>query len=189
VPKKVVYISFSSEINPMTTEGLLSVCAQQAGQGVTEVNLLLSSPGGGTANGITLYNVLRGMPFKLITYNVGAVNSIGNVVFLAGEERYATPTSSFMFHGVGFDVTQPARFEEKILRERLDAINNDQALIGRIIADRTGIDAQEVRSLFLEASTKDVTFAKDKGIIHDIRELQIPAGVPILQLAFQRQRV
>ena len=50
--------------------------------------------------------LLAAMPFKLATHNVGRVNSIGNVVFLAGEERYAVPHSAFMFHGVGFDVKQ-----------------------------------------------------------------------------------
>ena len=181
-----VYISFSAEINQTTTEGLLGVCAQQVQNGIDEVNLLLSTAGGSTMNGITLYNMLRAMPFTLKVYNVGNVNSVGNVVFLAGDERYASPSSSFMFHGVGFDITQPTRFEEKVLRERLGAINNDQTLIGGIITERTNIDAEEVRSLFLEASTKDVNFAKEKGIIHDIRDPQIPKGASLLQLVFKR---
>ena len=181
-----IYISFSAEINQTTTEGLLSVCAQKVNEKVEEINLLFSTAGGAVINGINLYNVLRAMPFKLIVYNVGSVNSIGNVVFLAGDERYASPTSSFMFHGVGFDITQTTRLEEKLLRERLDAIASDQSLIASIIAERTNIDAQEVSSLFLEASTKDATFAKEKGIVDDIRDVQIPKGATVLQLAFKR---
>jgi ATP-dependent protease ClpP protease subunit len=52
------------------------------------------------AQGINIYNVLCGMPFKLVTHNVGNVDSIGDVVFLAGETRYACAHSTFMFHGV-----------------------------------------------------------------------------------------
>ena len=69
-------------------------------------------------NGLNLYNVLRALPTKLITHNVGNVDSIGNAIFLAGVERYACPHSTFMFHGVGFDAPANSRFEEKNLRER-----------------------------------------------------------------------
>ena len=58
-------------------------------------------------NGMNLYNVMRAMPFKLITHNVGNVDSIGNAIFLAGVARYACPHSTFMFHGVGFNCDSP----------------------------------------------------------------------------------
>ena len=183
---ETVYISFSADINPTTTQGLLGVMAQQAQQGVKTVYLLLSTPGGNVMNGLTLYNVLRAMPFKLITHNVGNVDSIGNAILLAGEERYACPHSTFMFHGVGFDVTQPQRMEEKFLRERLGSILTDQQRIGSIIRERTSISKEEVESLFLEAQTKDATYARANGIIHDIRDVKIPQGAPVLQLVFQR---
>ena len=48
------------------------------------------------------------------------------------------------------------------------------------------IDKLAVESLFLEAQTKDATYARANGIIHDIREIQIPTGASVLQLIFQR---
>jgi ATP-dependent protease ClpP protease subunit len=114
------------------------------------------------------------------------VNSIGNVVFLAGEERYACANSNFMFHGVGFDVTQATRIEEKFLRERLDGIQADQKRIADVISARTAIDSQETQTLFLEARTKDPAYALQKGIIHEIRDPQIPPGTPVFQLVFER---
>lgn len=182
----IVYISFSADINPTTTQGLLGVLAQQAQQGTRCVYLMISTPGGNVMSGLNLYNVLRSMPFKLITHNVGNVDSIGNMIFLAGEERYACPHSTFMFHGVGFDITQPTRLEEKSLRERLESILADQQRIGSIIRERTRIGEEEVKMLFLEAKTKDATYARTNGIIHDIRDVKIPQGAPVLQLVFQR---
>lgn len=85
------YVSFSAEINPNTTESLISVIANLVNQRVKTVHLLISTPGGSVMNGLNLYNVLRGLPIELITHNVGNVNSIGNAVFLAGSKRYATP--------------------------------------------------------------------------------------------------
>jgi ATP-dependent protease ClpP protease subunit len=127
-------------------------------------------------HGLNLYNLLRGMPFRLVTHNVGSVNSIGNAIFLAGEHRLACPHSTFMFHGVGFDITQPMRFEEKVLRERLDGLLADQKRIADIIEERTSLDAKQIEPLFLEAQTKDATFAIGAGIFDEIRDVEIPDG-------------
>lgn len=184
-----VFVSFSAEINPNTTESLLAVMAHCANQGVQEVYLLLSTAGGSVMHGLNLHNVLKGMPFKLTTHNVGNVDSIGNVVFLAGTKRYATPHSTFMFHGVGFNTATAQRFEEKNLRERLDGIVSDQQRIGAIITQYCSITDNEVADLFLQGQTRDAQFAVDKGIIHEIRDVQIPTGAPVVSLVFQRQPV
>lgn len=180
-----VYISFCAEIVPQTSESLLALCANCANQGVKTVHLLLTTQGGSVMHGLALYNTLRGMPFELITHNTGAVNSIGNVVFLAGNKRYACPNSTFMFHGVGFDVKQ-ARLEEKVLRERLASLTADQQKIASVIADRTTLDGKDIGKLFLEAVTKDAAYAKANGIIHEVKDINVPAGTPVHQLVFQR---
>jgi len=185
----VVYVSFSAEINANTTESLIAVMSNCINLKVKEVYLLFSTPGGLVINGINLYNVLKGMPFELTMHNVGNVDSIGNTVFLAGKHRYATATSTFMFHGVGFNTPKGYRFEEKLLRERLDGILNDQKRIGKVVSQHTSLTEEEVAELFLQAQTKDADFAVEKGIIHEIREVQIPTGVPVISLVFQRQSI
>ena len=189
VEAPIVYVSFSAEINANTTESLIAVMSNCINLKVKEIYLLFSTPGGSVMNGINLYNVLKGMPFELTTHNVGNVDSIGNTVFLAGKHRYATATSTFMFHGVGFNTKQDQRFEEKLLRESLDGILNDQKRIGAVISQDTSLSEKEVAKLFLQAQTKDANFAVEKGIIQEIREVQIPAGVPIISLVFQRKGV
>lgn len=181
-----VFVSFSAEIVPQTTESLIAVMADQANKRVDSVYLLLCTSGGSVMLGLTLYNTLRALPFKLITHNVGNVDSIGNAIFLAGEERYACPHSTFMFHGVGFDLPQAHRFEQKELQERLDSIMQDQRRIGGIIRDRTSLDERQVMDLFREARTKDADYAKSVGIVHDIRDVNIPTGQPVISLVFQR---
>ena len=169
-----------------TAEALLGVCADLANKKVDVVYLLLSTPGGTVMHGLTLFNVLRAMPFKLITHNVGNVDSIGNCVFLAGAERYSSPNSTFMFHGVGFDVQGSMRFDEKLLRERTNGVLADQNRIAAVFAQRTKIDPRELERLFLEAVTRDPGYALQQGIIHEIRDVDIPKGAPILQLVFKR---
>lgn len=147
----MVSVSFSAEINPSTTESLIAVLANCANQRTKEVYLMISTPGGTVMNGMNLYNVLRAMPFKLVTHNVGNVDSIGNAVFLAGSERYACPHSTFMFHGVGRNVPSGTRLEEKSVKETLDSILADQKRIGSIIKDRTKLDDAQIADLFTEA--------------------------------------
>ncbi len=186
-PNERLYISFLTDINPVTASALMGTIGQHMSQNpgtFRELHLLLSTMGGQVAAGISLYNMLMGLPVRLITHNTGAVNSIGNVVFLAGTERYAAKVSSFMFHGVGFDV-QNQRFEEKLLVEKLDSLRSDQDLIADIIVQRTKIRAKEVKDLFLQAGFLRANEAKARGIIDDIRQVKVPKGAPFLQLVFK----
>lgn len=137
-------------------------------------------------HGMTLYNVLRGLPVELTTHNVGNVDSIGNAIFLAGRNRFACQHSTFMFHGVGFDIQAGGRLEEKLLRERLGTILSDQQRIGSILEERTRLRHNQVRSLFREAQTKDAAYAVSCGIVDEIRDVDIPAGSPVVSLVFQR---
>ena len=76
--------------------------------------------------------------------------------------------------------------EEKDLRGKLDNILSDQKRIGDIISKHTKISQREIAKLFREAQTKDVGYAIDKGIIHEIREVEIPTGYPVFSLVFKR---
>ena len=184
---QVVYVNFSAEIKPQTCESLMAVMANCATQGVQRVYLALSTPGGDVTQGVTLYNLLRGMPFELITHNVGNVDSIGNAVFLAGSRRYACQHSTFMFHGVGFDMAnQTIRLEEKNVREMLGNIMSNHDRIGSILKERTQIPEATIPELFREAQTKDAAFAIGCGIVHEIRDIQIPPGSTVISLVFQR---
>ena len=182
----VVYVNFSAEIIPHTTESLLATMANCVNGGVKEVHLLISTPGGSVMNGVNLYNVLRGLPLHLVTHNVGNVDSIGNAVFLAGDHRIACPHSTFMFHGVSFDTGPGVHCEEKFLRERLESVLADQARIGAIIEERTSLSPEQVQPLFTEAQTKDATYAASTGIVHEIRDVDIPEGATVVSLVFQR---
>ena len=175
-----------AEIIPDRGKPDCAVLANVANQHVPHVYLMLSTPGGAVMSGLNIYNVMRGMPFDITVHNVGNVDSIGNAIFLAGSRRYACPHSTFMFHGVGFDIQSPIRLEEKFLRERLDGIDADERRIGQIIEERTQLTGEQVKGLFLEAQTKDATFAVGCGIVHEIRDVQIPAGGPVVSLVFQR---
>lgn len=179
-----VYISFCADINPHTVQNLLGVVFDQINKGAKQIHFLFSTNGGQVAVGIAAYNIIKGLPVETVMQNVGAVDSIGNAIFLAGKKRIACPHSSFMFHGVGMDASNGTRLEEKNLRETLGIITADQAKIGGVIAQETSLKPAEINDLFLNAQTKDAAAALKVGIVHEVADVAIPAGAQTLQLVF-----
>jgi ATP-dependent protease ClpP protease subunit len=181
------FVSFSAEIVPQTSEALLNAVTQLVNQGFRDIHLLLSTPGGVVALGITIYNVLRGLPITLTTHNVGNVDSIGTVIYLAGKCRFTCPQATFMLHGVSFTTPQMTQLFEKTLKERLASIQADHERIKAIYNERAGIDPQRAEEIFLGENTMNAVDAVASGLAHEIQAVQIPAGSPVLQLIFNRQ--
>jgi len=177
------YINFHAPVNPLTAQHFMATCSQVITQGHDNLYLMLSTPGGQVASGITVYNFLLSLPVPITTHNIGNIDSIGNAIFLSGKTRLACKHSTFMFHGVGFDIANQ-RFEEKNLRESLNSLLADQQRIGDIISERTNISSDKVGELFREARTKNSDDALEAGIIHKVCDLQIPPGSPIFTLVF-----
>jgi ATP-dependent Clp protease protease subunit len=183
--RRPVCISFAAPVDNVSAQALVATITQCLSKKHDDVHLFLSTPGGGVADGIFVYNFLSALPVPLTTYNVGTVDSIGNVIYMAGKTRIAFPASRFMFHGVGFDI-QSARFELKELRERMAGIENDQSIIADILVKHTNLAVDDVKKLFLEAAFLRSMEAKELGIVHEVRDIFLPKGLPILQLVFQR---
>lgn len=183
---KIAYISFSAEINPTTTEQLIATATQLIGGGHNHLYILFSTPGGAVMNGMNVYNVFRGLPAKITFHNVGNVDSIGNAVFLAGDDRFACPHSTFMFHGISFNHPNAFNVDRKYAKQMLDGILADQKRIASILVERTNINATQAANLFKEAGTKDAAYASSMRIVTDVRDVNIPTGSPIFSLVFQR---
>lgn len=183
---ETVFVSFTAEIQPATAEALISVLGQQANAGVKKVHLMLSSPGGAVMSGFTIYNAIRAMPFELTTHNVGNVDSICNVVFLAGERRYACKHSTFMFHGVGMQTPGPVRLDLRQLKEYIGQVEADDQRIANLFEERTKMNAGDVLKLFTVARTENADFALDKGFATGISEVVIPDGAPFISFTFNR---
>jgi ATP-dependent Clp protease, protease subunit len=186
VTKPPAYVSFSADVNITTAEQLQAIAANIVSQGHPEIHLLLSTHGGVVQYGITIYNFLRSLPIKVITHNLGNVDSIGLVVYLAGEERYACPHTTFMLHGVAMQVPVPTSLFEKNFKDSLSRLSADQERIKGIYSERSSIAPEEAESLFMQETTLSAEGAMSRGIVHEIRKPCIAPGSPILQLVFNR---
>ena len=112
----MLHIHFSAEINEKSINSLISTVTDHVNKGEKELTLLLSTPGGHISWGLTAFNALKALPIKKIFWNAGNIDSIGVMLFLAGDERYAVPNSRFLFHDVAWMVFQPSNFSEENMR-------------------------------------------------------------------------
>lgn len=184
---KRVYLSYYDGIDlPKVNAVVMAInnILQQAD--VEEFYFLLSSNGGHVDAGITLYNHLRSIPQKIIMHNMGSIDSIATVVFMAGDERYAQPNSTFLFHGVELTTGGPLSLSRSKIIELVSSIDADQQKIIGILTERTTVTRKELTKLFSEGSKKDLTFAKEKGIINNIITLSVEKDVPLISFNFQQ---
>ena len=188
-PATTTYISFSGPINQMSMQLLVSQVTGLLSQGITDLHLLMSTPGGEVMSGIALYNTLMGLPIHLTTHNVGNVDSIGTAVFLAGERRLACSQATFMFHGVGFATNGPQQFQERRLLEHLESLRADQGRINAILQERTKLTAEDCERLTLQQQTKDASYAAAHGIAHRVEPVRIPPGARVVSMVVPVQTV
>jgi ATP-dependent protease ClpP protease subunit len=174
------FVSFSSQLNVKSTEALIEAAAALASENVTRLVLCLSSFGGNFDRGVSLYNTLRALPLELITHNVGNVGSAANVVFLAGEHRYASPQTVFFFHpsSVSLDGSYDPG---ELAHHRAELLESD-AREREIVVERTSLTAQQVKAIVDRSSTLSAQRALEAGIIQEIRELEIPRGARVVKV-------
>jgi ATP-dependent Clp protease, protease subunit len=182
--EKTIYINLFEEINPQRVFSFINFCTQiiqQHRPDILQINI--ASPGGNVAVGVILHNYLKSLPCKLIMHNIGSVDSIATIVFLAGQERYANANSSFLFHGIVTNFPAQTSMTMFQLKERLGSLEVDQNKISNTITELTRISKLELDNLFLQGEVKSPEFAVEEGFIHEIRELRLPKDAIVFSFA------
>ena len=178
----IEYVLFSRLINDENVSELVRKLNEISSR-EQDIYLLLNSHGGNVAAGIHCYNMLRALPTRLVSHNVGNVDSIANAIFLAGEERYSTSAAVFMYHSVGFDFNAPTRLDCRQLREHLDSVVADHNRIGAIISDRSELALPAAIELFDTQIVRTSAWALESGIIHGVKDLQLPSDRILHEIA------
>lgn len=181
--QKEVYINFYAPIIPPSTEALMQTIQNLIQQGVERIILLISSPGGQVAAGLSLYNFLKGIPIQIETHNYGSIDSVAVVVFCAGRKRYCVPNARFLMHGIGFDVSQPTRFEEKHLDEKMKDLKMDKANIVKVIAENCKKTEKEISDDIHEVKVLNPEEAKGYGLVHEIKKELFPKGAQLITIS------
>lgn len=183
IQEKIIYINYVDVIDSVRVKNIMAIIANIIAQEKpTTLYFLFSSQGGEVDAGIALYNFLKALPLKIIMHNIGSIDSIANVIFVAGDKRYANPHSTFLFHGVQQPINSATLLSLPQLNEIRDRINKNHTTIAGIVCENSRMEEDEIKRLFSEGETKDVTFALEKGIINEVKPAQIPGNALFISI-------
>lgn len=179
-PTKVAIIFVGPILYP-ATKNLRNLFSQLSSGGVKEVILQISSTGGSLSEGFALYHFLKSLPLNLTTHNIGSIESIANIVFLAGSRRLCCEHAHFMFHA--FDWTYPN--QQTLLHERLKehslSLAEDEARFVSILKRNSSVSDELLHELqiFNQATIIQSARAKEMGLVQEVQEACIPAGYTV----------
>lgn len=185
-PPEHVFLVFVGPIHHPATKNLRNVCCTIANNGARKLTLFLSSPGGANHEGFALYHFLKALPLELHVHNMGSVESIANIVFLAGDIRTASLYTRFMMHDFSWTFGQEALNRVQI-KERAESLGADARRFMDICAHRTRLGEAEFesRQLLTHGTIFGPEEAKDLGIVQDVTDLRIPAGATVINVDYQ----
>lgn len=170
------YIGFNAAFDRKASEQLASVCGEAMTNGYKEITLCLSSNGGLLDYAYYAFNLLEALPVKIITHNIGSVQSAANLIFLCGDARYSAPGSTFFFHNTGFEAAAGQRMTGPFITEKLKAIAYEDKRSAEIYAEKTGRPVESVREWQNTELVMDTNAALKNGLIHGVKPLAIPDG-------------
>jgi ATP-dependent Clp protease, protease subunit len=180
---KTVFINFFSDINNDTVNNFISLITNIInGQHPEKIYILFSSNGGGVTPGIVLYNFLKSLPCEITIHNTGVVNSIANVIFMAGKHRFTSPHASFLFHGISWGATN-ANLNHKGLLEIKSSLESDQQKMVGIITENSKISKKELENFFEIGQAVDSQFARDHEVVEEIKNPEIGMGATLIQFS------
>ncbi len=179
---ETVYIKFFASVNRNSANALMDSIDQQIAKDKKKIILLISTTGGSVFHGISLYNYLKGIPIEIETHNFGSVDSIGNIIFLAGTKRFSVPDARFLMHPVSMHVHQNRSLEEKQLDEKLKKLKIDNHNIAKIIGKESSKTTDEVLSAMQDRTTLSPEEAKEYGLVHEIKSDLYPKGATLISI-------
>jgi len=170
-------VHFHCQIDQSTSERFRDQCLAAVAQGATTLLLNLSTSGGSTNFGFTIYTFLKSLPVPVTAINAGNIESMGIVMFLAAEQRITSPHSRFLIHPMNWYFNQTT-VDHSRLREYLSSLNNDLDRYVKIFEQETE-HAERKLDIFkcLSAEEKVIT-AQDSlacGIAHRVEQVVFEA--------------
>jgi len=169
-------VHFHCQIDQSTHERLRDRCLEALKAGAESLWLNMSSSGGSTNFGFTIYTFIKSLGIPVRTINSGNIESMGIIVYLAGTERIAAPQSRFLIHPMNWYFSQNS-VDHSRLREYLSSLNNDLERYVTIFKDETA-DAEQKLDIFKCLSAEEKVIAADDsltcGIAHRLEQVVFP---------------
>ena len=176
--EKVVDIFINEDISNKTVNRILQeILSNKEKETLT---IYINSQGGDADCGYVLYEILKLAGCKIITYAINEVYSTAIIIYLAGDERYATEHSTFMIHEpmhVYEDTNIVCNMTTRAYIKNLKELQKSTNDYFNLISKHTYLTPQKIRNYILRTERGDWYFspslAKKYGMVTKI-------GVPFI---------
>jgi ATP-dependent Clp protease, protease subunit len=91
-------IHLTGDIDEDTTMVIIRALMKLADTSNEPIDIHINSYGGDIYDAFAVYDLIKSLPCTVRTYGMGKIMSSGFIIFLAGDERKASPNASFMMH-------------------------------------------------------------------------------------------
>lgn len=168
-------IMFTCGVNQVTVNALIGNCLGAINQGATELNIYISSQGGDLVAGFTAYHFLKALPIPVRTHNLSNVESVANIIFLAGSERKANPGCRFLLHPFHWGLVGTSVDHSRV-SEWSSCLNNDLERFIDVVEINvdSGKGRDKWKEIISSATIADATTAADWGLVHEIATASYP---------------
>ncbi|WP_296001374.1 ATP-dependent Clp protease proteolytic subunit [Rugamonas sp.] len=168
------WFTLSGDVNSDMVRRVFEAAADMTEDHIETAHILIQSNGGYVSDGICLYNYLSQLPVRIVTYNAGAVASIAVILFLAGEQRYASETSRFMVHKSHASAPHGARPDA--LRIIVEGLQADDARTEQILRKHVRLTEEHWHIHAYSDLHLTAAEAEGVGMIDAVRDFAPPKG-------------
>lgn len=131
-----------------------------------KIVLYLSNLGGELGVGVAFYEYVRLSGLHVVTIAGGPIESAAVLLFLAGKERYASPSSSFLIHNPTLDVHGDLSSDN--IEQTRDHILSTNKMCIQLLSRAIGLPKEDIEKISKDAFPFGVKRAKELGIVHHI---------------------
>lgn len=122
-----------------------------------EITMYINSPGGSVADGLALYDVMRGISCPIRTVCLGTAASMGALLFAAGSQRDILPHGRVMIHDPLIGRTGGSALQ---LHEISQSLMQTRERMGQLLARFTGRTLEEI----YEKTRQDTYFNAEEAV-------------------------
>lgn len=134
------------------------------------ITLVIMTSGGSSPVGFGFYDLIREMKIPLNTVGTGFVDSMGVIIFLAGERRFVTPHTSMFIHESRRYFQEKETVTERDARANQEESGLYKGFYSGIVQERTGgkIVPTKLEDMMLRNTILNPDQMIELGIAHEL---------------------
>jgi ATP-dependent Clp protease protease subunit len=174
------FFTLTGDVNSDMVHRVFEAVSRMTSRDIDTAHILLQSNGGYVSDGLCLYNFMQNAPIKFVMYNAGAVASIAVILFLGGNQRYASETARFMVHKSHATASPGVRPDA--LEIIVDGLRADDARTEQILRKHVAFTAEHWAVHAYSDLHLTAREAKAVGMVDEVADFAPPRGAHLINI-------